>query len=65
MQGLSCSPGGPETTPVFVSFSSPFCPYHSLTGSIKRGHLVFNAAPATESIVEVTRHISIAFVKNP
>ena len=63
MQSLSCIPGVPETTQIFPSFSSTFCPCHSLTESIKKVHLVFNASPETKSSLEVTSHISIAYAK--
>ena len=63
MRVLSYSPGVPERTPIFASFFSSFCPCHSLTESIKTVHLVFNASPDTESSLEVTKHISIAYVK--
>lgn len=33
-----------------------------LTGSMKRNHLVFNAASDTEWILEVTRHMLIVFI---
>lgn len=63
MQTVSCSPGVPETTHIFPSFSSTFCPCHSLTESIKKVHLVFNASPETKSSLEVTSRISIAYAK--